>query len=651
MATRRPFYTPVKRSHLIAPFGVGSMLMLRNGVSAVVCGLDEWESSWGRRSYVRNAYRVIDRALESALETELVTPPAVEDDPTGVYNGRSPYIPVARFPVFEYCVNPRCRLLYRRSPSDGTEGRCTACAGEPRSKRRRGWRTQQVPLVIVCEVGHLSSPPWIEWLTRHGRTPERSDVDDGGSRWQGTPRRGAAGDGGSPGGGGPSGSDARTCGHDRLTYTAQGDVRNPVVACADCGLRVAVFDMLAEEVELSCPGERPWFPNQPAVACDAPAVILERTATNAYYALVESAIDTYRGEDVRLVKLLERSDVIRGKPSVDELTDQEIALLIEHAQRVGLAADAERIRHAVEEVLRPLPGRTRSERRAYELERLLEDPPEVRRGVPPLVTERRPIECFRSPLFEGDALHRVFDDVVAVQRVAETRVLVGFSRVRPDGRPPGSGSRSQPLWAKARKPPWLPAHRVYGEGFLLVLNETRLSAWLAATGGEPRRMRCEVANDVAGGTVTPTSDQLRRALAHSLSHALLREAAVLCGYPLPSLRERIYVTPESTAVLLFTAAGDMHGTLGGLLELSKPGALEDLLDRAIRRIRWCAADPVCASVDTRFAQRSPGACHHCLLVPETTCELFNRWLDRSLLVNQPGCPAGWFDWDGSATEK
>ena len=39
---RTVFYTPIKRSHLVAPFGVGALLLSRNGVSVIVCGLDEY---------------------------------------------------------------------------------------------------------------------------------------------------------------------------------------------------------------------------------------------------------------------------------------------------------------------------------------------------------------------------------------------------------------------------------------------------------------------------------------------------------------------------------------------------------------------------------------------------------------------------------
>jgi hypothetical protein len=137
----------------------------------------------------------------------------------------------------------------------------------------------------------------------------------------------------------------------------------------------------------------------------------------------------------------------------------------------------------------------------------------------------------------------------------------------------------------------------------------------------------------------------RHLLAHSFSHLLVREAASVCGYALPSLRERVYVTAddegtEYTGVLIYTAEGDSYGTLGGLVELAEPGNLEKLVAAAVERARWCGADPVCMNPPVGAGlSTTPGCCHHCLLVPETTCEWFNTWLDRGALIGgRDGAP-------------
>jgi hypothetical protein len=69
-------------------------------------------------------------------------------------------------------------------------------------------------------------------------------------------------------------------------------------------------------------------------------------------------------------------------------------------------------------------------------------------------------------------------------------------------------------------------------------------------------------------------------LIHTLSHMLMRQVALECGYSSASLRERIYRgTPSSPAsgVLISTAASDSEGTLGGLVALGERRYLERII--------------------------------------------------------------------------
>jgi hypothetical protein len=89
-------------------------------------------------------------------------------------------------------------------------------------------------------------------------------------------------------------------------------------------------------------------------------------------------------------------------------------------------------------------------------------------------------------------------------------------------------------------------------------------------------------------------------------------------------------------VLIYTAAGDAEGTMGGLVRMGKPGYLEPTLRAALRDATWCSADPVCMELGTRAGQGpdscNVAACHNCALVPETACEEFNRFLDRGVVI-------------------
>jgi hypothetical protein len=59
------------------------------------------------------------------------------------------------------------------------------------------------------------------------------------------------------------------------------------------------------------------------------------------------------------------------------------------------------------------------------------------------------------------------------------------------------------------------------------------------------------------------------------------------------------------------------------------------IDCAIERAALCSNDPFCAShepnseLEKRYAHGA--ACHGCLLIAETSCELRNEFLDRALV--------------------
>ena len=88
-------------------------------------------------------------------------------------------------------------------------------------------------------------------------------------------------------------------------------------------------------------------------------------------------------------------------------------------------------------------------------------------------------------------------------------------------------------------------------------------------------------------------------------------------------------------VLIYTAAGDSEGTMGGLVRTGEVGNLEPSLLAALDRAKWCSSDPVCMELGEHG--QGPGsmnlaACHSCGLLPETACEVFNQFLDRGLVT-------------------
>jgi hypothetical protein len=112
-----------------------------------------------------------------------------------------------------------------------------------------------------------------------------------------------------------------------------------------------------------------------------------------------------------------------------------------------------------------------------------------------------------------------------------------------------------------------------------------------------------------------------------------------CGYSSSSLREILYVRPASensggmNGLLIYTAAADSEGSLGGLVRQGEPDRLGSILSEAVESARWCSNDPLCLeSLAQGTNSLNLASCHSCSLVPETTCEMFNSFLDRGVVV-------------------
>ncbi|GCE12501.1 hypothetical protein KTT_23600 [Tengunoibacter tsumagoiensis] len=90
-------------------------------------------------------------------------------------------------------------------------------------------------------------------------------------------------------------------------------------------------------------------------------------------------------------------------------------------------------------------------------------------------------------------------------------------------------------------------------------------------------------------------------------------------------------------LLIYTAAGDSEGTMGGLVRMGQAGKLEPIIQHALSDAQWCSADPICMEAGLYSGQTdfyNLAACHNCALIPETACEEFNHFLDRALVIGK-----------------
>lgn len=231
--------------------------------------------------------------------------------------------------------------------------------------------------------------------------------------------------------------------------------------------------------------------------------------------------------------------------------------------------------------------------------------------------------------------------VLLLERLREVNALLGFTRVEAPEETANPADRP-PRAALCKDPPrWVPATQVHGEGIFITFGEAIIQEWESRDAVMARDV-----NLLSGHRGWRNSRKLdpdeaypgiRYAMLHTLSHLLIRELALECGYNAASIRERIYADTtgdrKQAGILIYTAAADSDGTLGGLVELGRPENLGRLLKQALTRAGICSSDPLCSEhkpADDRSLHAA--ACHACSFVSETSCEMGNRYIDRALLV-------------------
>ncbi|MBL1101592.1 DUF1998 domain-containing protein [Streptomyces coffeae] len=601
----------VRQAQTVLPFGVGAVLDVQ-GESFVAAGIENWPQLKTPVSSERLAARLGVTGFYAAPHT--LNDRYDQPDRPGV-----PYV---RFPGWLFCGACRTMVRFlREMEKPGEPPVCTSCAPAPRLTPMRFVRT--------CADGHLDDVDW--WYWAHSRlTPElRASCSEAKHAWK-----------------------ARRLGF-RVADRASG-LEALSVRCGairqdgkPCGAERDLLDILGPQGG-RCSGRNPWQRPHQKASCGQQVHIVQRTAGNVYHPVVYSALDIPQSEEPPRAEQ-DAAEAVRGHAYwtnlLDALGTPRAALFRDMIKEDTDAPDS-LIDQLIAEATgssAPRPdghsesGRTdlsRDEWHAFDATELPEPTGDfaIRRGGLGLNGETE------EPWGTLDA-H--VDGVILADRLREVRALTGFRRHSLGGTliPADTSGRLR----------WLPATEVYGEGIVLTLDEQRLTTWES----DPR-VRAHVHGIRADLDASFRDEQLaetvgselsaRFLLLHTLAHLLIRQLSFDSGYTTASLRERVYGRPEhgQRGLLIYTAAGDAEGTLGGLVRQGEAPHFAETLIRMLEAAAWCSADPLCAEhTGQGFGNLNRAACHACALLPETSCQTGNTLLDRALIVGSARVP-GYF---------
>ena len=137
----------------------------------------------------------------------------------------------------------------------------------------------------------------------------------------------------------------------------------------------------------------------------------------------------------------------------------------------------------------------------------------------------------------------------------------------------------------------------------------------------------------------------RLLVTHTTCHLLMRELTLECGYSSSSLKERLYFDKDCFGFLIYASTPGADGTRGGLVRMGEKSRLKPIFESCLEKARWCSSDPICATCHAQGADSlNMAGCHACALLPETSCELRNQFLDRCIVVkSEAGGLPGFFD--------
>ncbi|HXH88718.1 MAG TPA: DUF1998 domain-containing protein [Gaiellaceae bacterium] len=590
----------LRPSALIHTFGVGSVVDLPR-LSAMVMGLDDWRLE--NAPVIEEPRLLAKIRQQDGLEhVETLHGPPQTDDRGGLTAGAlDPNnligVPVAPFPRWLLC--PICRKL---APIESRlfELRTNAVRPDANKYVHTNCAKAKTPptalparFVAACEDGHLDDFPWVAFA--HYET-SLSDV---------------------------------TCAWNlRLDEIGvSGEVADIQVSCVTCDSKRRLSQAFGEknrENMPGCGGAHPHLRERGQCPRRMRAMLLG--ATNSWFAVKESALSIPRHED----ELLQRIHARRGElAAIQGLSDVEFL-----RRRGELAAfgdlDDEQLHAAIQ--------RYRSQGDDADLARDLRAPEwELLTGD----LKRAGRDFTARAVAAPPGFEAYVERVVLVERLREVQALLGFTRVDSPFDEENLDDRRVPLGRGNVS--FLPAAEVHGEGIFIQLKEEAVEEWCAQNGNRDDdfrqahtawRKRRRIPDPAAG------YPSLRLVLVHTVAHALMRRFALECGYSQASIRERIYAAPPEAedgpmaGVLLYTAAPDSEGTLGGLVALGEPHELSRHVRGALLDGGLCASDPLCAEhePDVEGVTLHGAACHACLFAPETSCERGNRYLDRAALT-------------------
>lgn len=579
----------VRQSQIITTFGPGSLLDLPK-YSVIVAGLDSIQA--GTQVQEPRLLEKVRRIPGLQHISELRNPPIKMDkfgaDTTGMRAHSFP-----NWYVTTQILNSRDRYLVPKSKIE-----------RQKFKDDEGNVYSVVPVRFLraCRRGHIDDIDWKGFI-HHGQ---------------------------------------RECNVPIYRFTEignSGDASDIVVTCS-CGASRHLEEAKEPGKDTLgwCRGKRPWLGFDSDEECTELSRLVIRNASNIYFPQVLSVISIPPKQNITLGDIvLTHLNMIGNLTDISQLDAfRTIPLLKEDFKDY----QNQEIWDCLQAIKQTGQNPQRVTLKDAEFETLFSSQDEVGQDWPAGTFYSKAI---KRENWGNEPFMDKFSRLVLVHRLREVRSLVGFTRI--DKLSLGIDGELEENEAVHRASlslgnvSWIPTVENRGEGIFIGLDKEKVREWA----NKPkvierdqqlkdgmRRMFLEKELEFDDSDFPGIAYYML----HSFSHMLITAVSLECGYPASSIKERIYCSSHGYGVLLYTGSPDAEGTLGGLIEAGRE--IHKYIKIALEMGELCSNDPICSqhrpdhNLDDKYLLGA--ACHGCLLIAETSCEMSNNHLDRSLVV-------------------
>ena len=569
-----------------------SQAVLQYGVGAMVDFPDQTLMTAAPEYWVDCIIRIHDERLENALHVDYFGMPGGKDD-IRCQNG----ISYARFPEWYFC--PKCRKFqplalwindYQR------KARQRAIEDDPYMIKHMRCPFCNQDLVVariitVCEHGHIDDFPWVKWV--HCQS---------------------------------IGGMKKICTNPSLTFKTGASsvegLEGLVITCENCKAKATLkgafdkdkFMELDEkskyEYGFTCTGKHPWK-NKQEHCVDYPKV-LQRGSSSVYFPVTASSLVIPPYSSL-LTKQIEDSgefanckntisDFMKTQGITQEIKDNFIVTQINaYTNRISseIGISPGKVKPILERKWRQSSDEEYStlsiKYRAEEYDALSGEVSFGNDAYGDFQRESTDIEAYNLPYIKRISL---------IHKIREVQALTGFSRIKPADKSEPVGKQGNVVSVKEPQTRWYPGYEVRGEGIFIEFDSDEINKW--RNDNEELKIRIDQLNDNYKnsfiGSNNPRTITSKFVLLHTISHLLIKQLSFECGYSIASLKERIYCSENNEG-------------------------------KAIESSMTCSNDPVCSlSHGQGRDSLNLSACYSCTLIPETSCEEFNIFLDRGVVV-------------------